>query len=222
MSTEDNTRNPPLPPAASSVAPGAASPTKERSALERSKDVASIVQSVATVIAIVVGGAWSYLLFIKERREYPHANLQQSATHAQLGPNANLLRVGVAITNAGTTRMDLKSAIIKIQQVLPLTDCVDPKICAKAEIEAAKPGVPRSAARFSWPTLSQLDQQYEGNKEIEPSEKDFIDAEFVLPSHVTLVRIYAYVRNDSKPHSDKQQIGWSVSNYYNLVNGELK
>lgn len=93
-----------------------ASPTPSASGTTP-KDWVDIVQSVVTIVAVVVGGIWTYDVFIKERRDYPHANIEHKTTHLSLTDKKRLLRVGLDLTNAGSSLMEIDQSIVRIQQI---------------------------------------------------------------------------------------------------------
>ena len=66
------------------------------------KEKVDIIQGLVTIAAIIIGGIWTYNVFIKERREYPHANIEQKITHLALSDQQNLLQLGLELTNTGT------------------------------------------------------------------------------------------------------------------------
>lgn len=177
------------------------------------KDWVDIVQSIVTIVAVIVGGIWTYQLFIKERRDYPHANVEHKVSHLALPEKKRLLRVGLELTNAGSSLMDIDQAIIRIQQVLPVTSCVgDP--CAERQLKDASADVQRKDDRFAWPLIAE--RNVTANIEIEPGEKQSLDYEFVIPVTVKAVRIYTYFRNQHRS-SKRKEIGWYLSSYYDFA-----
>ena len=43
-------------------------------------------------------------MFIKEREEYPHANIELKLSHVALSERVNLLRIAIELSNTGGTR----------------------------------------------------------------------------------------------------------------------
>lgn len=87
------------------------------------KDKVETLQAAATVVALIVGGVWTYKLFLEERNPFPHANIEQQISHVVVSKHVNILRVGVNLTNAGTAILLSSGGIIRIQQVVPLDSC---------------------------------------------------------------------------------------------------
>ena len=52
--------------------------------LEKFKELTETAQAVATVIAILVGGWWTYTSFIQGREKFPHLNIKQRVSHIAL------------------------------------------------------------------------------------------------------------------------------------------
>jgi hypothetical protein len=176
------------------------------------KDWVDIAQSIVTIIAVFVGGLWTYDVFIKERHDYPHANIEHKITHLPLTDDKRLLRVGLELTNAGSSLMEIGQSIIRIQQILPVTSCLnDP--CAASQLKDASAELERKEDRFAWALIAERDVKT--TIEIEPGEKQSLDYEFVVPSTVKAVRIYTYFRNEQRSKTGKE-IGWYASSYYDF------
>jgi hypothetical protein len=176
------------------------------------KDWVDIAQSVVTIAAVFVGGLWTYDVFIKERHDYPHANIEHKTTHLSLTEKMLLLRVGLDLTNAGSSLMEIDQSTIRIQQILPAASCSnDP--CTASQLKEASAAVGRKDDRFAWPLIAERDVK--STIEIEPGEKQSLDYEFVIPSTVKAVRIYTYFRNDRRSRKGRE-IGWYASSYYDF------
>jgi len=155
------------------------------------------------------------MLFVKERAYYPHAKIQHVLSHIALSKDSNLLVVSTTIKNTGTSPLDIKKMLIRVQQILPALPCVDKQPCAVKQIDKALRGVERKEDRFSWPLISERIQNWDMPIEIEPSEEDRIDFEFAISSKVTDVRVYSYIRNEAKVPG-RREIGWFLASYYSF------
>lgn len=180
------------------------------------KDIVESVKAIVTTIAIIVGGIWTYTLFIKERKHLPHANIEQKVSHLELSEHTNLLRVIAKLTNTGSSRLLSGKSIIRIQQILPVpSSCPKQGLCAKEEVTSALREIKRKGDRFSWPLIAEREHSLRIPLDIEPGEEDFIEYEFVVPTGIKVVRIYSYFRNDQKAKSDNE-VGWAISSHYNF------
>jgi hypothetical protein len=179
------------------------------------KDTVETVQAIITTAAIIIGGIWTYNLFVKERQQFPHANIEQKISHVALSKQTNLLRVGIEIANTGSSRLLLGKSIIRVQQILPIPPCPKQGPCASQQVNAAIKESERQADRFSWPLIAEREKGFEQPLDIEPGEKAPIEFEFVVPSDVKVIRVYSYFRNDQKSNGDNE-IGWSMSSHYDF------
>ncbi len=109
-------------------------PPKDKATL---KEILDVLQSLVTVGAVLVGGWWTYLLFIKERRDLPHLNIEHQLSHLDLSKDIRILRVGVVLNNSGSTHVIIGNAIIRVQQVLPTLPCPSQGSCVATELNTA-------------------------------------------------------------------------------------
>lgn len=128
------------------------------------------IQSIITIVAIIVGGLWTYNLFIKERKNIPHTNIELQLSHIKLSNEINLLHVGIKLTNAGNTLLSLKKYEIRIQQVLPILPCKNAQPCAVKQVNDALRNISRKENHFSWPLIAKRKTGIENTIKIEPGE----------------------------------------------------
>jgi hypothetical protein len=228
--------------------------TKAPSRIKESvKEWVPIAQAIVTILAVIFGGWWTYKLFIEQREQYPHANIEQKLSHVALIDRpgnvaervlgvpisafhsilpVNLLRVVIELTNVGKTLMTTGDAIIRVQQILPPA-CQKVGPCVvRDEIGAAINNVKRQEDRFSWRLIGERVTSFDRPYDLEPGEKQSFEFEFVTPSEVKLVLVYAYFRNDKRCGEGREigwyayfrkrscegegEIGWDVSSYYDF------
>jgi hypothetical protein len=188
--------------------------SRSRSIKEWMTEWLPIVQAFVTIVTVLVGGWWTYKLFIEEREQFPHANIEQKLSHVALSEQTNLLRVGIELTNAGKTLMRIQESTIWVQQIVPSTPCPNhTAVCAADEVATAVREVRRQTNRFSWPLIAE--RSYIFAFEIEPGEKQTLDFEFVTPSDAKVVRVYSFFSKDQSP-TDGTDVGWTTSGYYDF------
>jgi hypothetical protein len=156
-------------------------PSKSPSHVMTFKEKVETAQAIVTIAAVFVGGLWTYNVFIKERQEYPHANIEQKLSHVVLSEQVNVLRVGVDVSNTGSALMRVGKSIIRVQQILPLLPCPKDGVCAANEVNDAIETIERQNDRFSWPLLAERDNSFPQPLDIEPGEKQLLEFEFVVP-----------------------------------------
>jgi hypothetical protein len=179
------------------------------------KEKLEIVQYIVTIFAILIGGTWTYILFIRERQIYPHAEIEQVVSHIALSKATNLLRVVVNVKNIGGSRLIVKKSITRIQQILPEAPCIESSPCASKQIFRALEEYERKEDIFSWALIAEREKYFDDPLDLEPSEKDMKDFEFAIPSDIKAVRIYTFIRNEKRSKGDTD-FGWDVSSYYDL------
>lgn len=181
------------------------------------KDKIQTAHSLIGIMAIMIGAWWTYDNFIKERRLFPHGNIENTITSIPLTPDINLLRVALKVTNTGTSRMVIVKTDVRIQQILPILPCAKPQTpCVKEQINNAMKKPLRQEDRFTWPVIGVRQNILETPLDIEPGEVEFMDFEFAIPSDVKAIRAYCYIRNESKT-SGNYETGWHMSSFYRLT-----
>lgn len=175
-----------------------------------------ILQSVVTTGAIIIGGIWTYRIFLKERKDHPHANIQHEVSHIKLNETENLLLLSVIVQNEGKTAINLDSKVIRVQQIKPIIDCKEKGCYSKQKNDKTIYKLERDTDIFTWPMIFKRESQ-QVYIQIEPNEKQKLSYEFVLPSNISDLRIYTHFKNSKKSKFNDQQIlGWSSASYYNF------
>jgi hypothetical protein len=164
------------------------------------KDVLAAAQSVATVIALLIGGFWTYWVFVENREDLPHANISESVTGRLISPEWYWLQVSVTITNAGKHLVAIGDADITVQQILPLPDNISKNIVTKQD------SVPRDAFVIPWHGLCRYARP--SKISVEPGEHDTTTFDFVIPAWVRLVKIYSFFKHP--------KIGWHETVVYEI------
>jgi hypothetical protein len=176
------------------------------------KDTIEIVQALATVCAIVVGGIWAYMLFVKHRQKYPRATLHHEIHHTPLTSEKTLLHVDAILLNVGEVLLDLESAETRIQQIVPLEDGI------RRDIETKQDPVPKDKSELDWPLIALREWKWSaGQCELEPGESEALHSEFVLDYMVKTVQMYTHIANQSKK---RREMGWDCTTIYNLYFAE--
>lgn len=185
------------------------------------KDLFETLAHVATVAGIVLGGYWTWKIFVKERSDLPHVNIEQKVSHAALSKDVTLLRVVAEVANAGSARLLIDKAQVRVQQILPVASCRHAEPCALHEFNDAISARTHKTDRFSWPVVAERVASFKHPMDVEPNERAFADFEFAIPSSVRLVRVYTYFNNEAKsPKSQGKpgevEVGWALSTLYDF------
>ncbi len=179
------------------------------------KEFCEIAQSVVTIGAVIIGGVWTYTIFGKERKQYPHVNIEHKLSHVTLPQGVNLLRAAMELTNQGSSKLVVGKWTIRVQQILPVEPCMGKGPCVVDEIKDATQAVMRKSNNFSWPMIAKREENSSDLINIEPEEKQTFEFEFAVPPEVKVARVYSYFRNDQISTLDSE-IGWAMSSYYDF------
>lgn len=172
------------------------------------KDVTEIFQFLFTILAIVIGGSWSYLLFIRRRQIYPRANLKHSIIHRKITNQKNLLHLCVSISNDGEVLISLEKGEVWIHQIIPVT----PQLITY--IEKGGDPVREGKTEIQWPLLCLRSSKWKKNDfEIEPGETDSIEYDFVIDERIKCVEVYSQYWNTKK---GKKDLLWHLTTLHDL------
>jgi hypothetical protein len=79
------------------------------------KGVTCTFQSLATIIAWLVGRYWTYNIFILERGSFPHVEISQHVAGKLIFPKWHWIHLSIDIKNTGKAIVNITKADIKIQ-----------------------------------------------------------------------------------------------------------
>lgn len=171
--------------------------------------VLDTAQTIVTIAAMVVGGVWTYMLFVVRRQRHPRAELSHSVQTAEIAPGRRLVHVTVAVTNVGDVLVRLVSGCTRLQQVAPLSDDD-----LRSSIEAGRDPVPAGASEVEWPFLAERAYDWGGGPvEIEPGESETIHCDFVVTSDLRVAEVYTHLDNESKK---RRKLGWCQTSLVEL------
>jgi len=179
------------------------------------KDIVEIVQGIVTIAAVLVGGTWTYLAFVRKRLRYPCAELSITVHSSKIAPYYRLVHIGVQIDNTGNVLLALEYAELRLRQVMPLPVEIETRL---------KPGVDPVAPdekELPWPLI--VGREWNWNPtdiEIEPGESDLLNTDFVINDTVEVVQIYTFVKNPKK-HRAPHGWGTTLMHTFPIVQGEI-
>ena len=176
-------------------------------ALLRKKELIELLQSVITIAAIVVGGIWTYRLFVEQRALKPHLNIQHAVVARVISPGVAWLHLTVTLANSGDSLVSLHKADVRVQQILPLGPSI------QAALNARKTRVGRKNNLVPWPGLCRYVMT--PDVDIEPKETDNVEFDFLIPANVRSVRIYTYLEN-ALATSKSRKMGWKLGTIHDI------
>lgn len=177
------------------------------------------IQAVLTSIALIIGGAWSYLIFVKKRQKFPRAEVSHKFVKLPFSENKVVLRTIVTIENTGDVLLSLESGFIWVHRISPLTSEEKQEI-DQAEEEEVTVSKEELNTEADWPLL--FERNFSSKVEVEPHEKDeSLCYDFLLDNTVDIIQVYTYFRNQKKRGLFKRhQIGWNKTSVERLVREE--
>ncbi len=162
--------------------------------LAKLKDVVAVVQSFATVTALIVGGVWGAYLFQKERQHFENAQLSYKVTHHPLEDDKFFLHVTVEIKNLGKTLLSISSAQTWVEQIDPVPVCTMDGLTLQQRIDQANQSHEMTSDTLPWCLIKNRTVEWkEGEFQIEPGESDEVYFDLIIPASVKVVKLYAKV-----------------------------
>jgi hypothetical protein len=89
---------------------------------EGHKDLFAVVQAIATIMALVAGGIWTYALSSQFRETQPKLGIKQDISSWKLHDGSTLIRVDSTLTNTSKVRIRGINGKMIVIRLLPETD----------------------------------------------------------------------------------------------------
>jgi hypothetical protein len=172
------------------------------------KDLTGALQSVATIIALFIGGLWTFRAFVKGRGNYPRAKLEHLISHRRLPNRTSLLIVDISVENIGPVAIPLRSADTWVQQILPLPSAV------QSRIDEGHDFLEGDKHEGAWKLLGTIHKRefVKHDYVVDCGERDQYRHNFLLPESVQTIQVYTYLQ------PAKGGSGWKLKTTYD-VNG---
>lgn len=171
------------------------------------EQASAIGANVATVLALGVGGWWTYSRFFKNRSGKPKAALSHSVEDRRLTNNDLLVRVVLRLENTGSVLLPVERMRCEVSQVDP------PSPDALERLSRRELITDEHAADLDCIRCYEV-QRPKGEIRIEPGESDVFPFDFVVPADVRTISIYSHIGNSSEK---KNEIGWDLAAFYDLT-----
>jgi hypothetical protein len=170
------------------------------------KEFLEALQAIATIVAILVGGWWTYTLFVAQGGFSPGIKIDYDISSKALSRNTVLLHLRVRAENTGRSLVEWGEADVRVQQILPLDKNLQRSFATGDQL------VPQDSNVVRWPVLCRYLTNID--YKLRPGEIDAIDFDFILPSKVKTVRVYSFI--GEKASTTKDPKGWSQSSIFNI------
>jgi hypothetical protein len=181
--------------------------TNWRTELPNWKLVAEFFQALLTIAAILVGGAWTYTLFVQQRQPYPKLQIEHKVSHYFLPDKRILLTVDQELKNTGSVVLRLPVRELRVSQVLPFDPDLRKALQGKDPLDVRQ-------EELEWPLLHQRVSKDEKDAiQLEPGESDSLHHELLLPGDVETVQVLSYLKNVT---IKDRELGWRQTTLYTL------
>ena len=173
--------------------------------IEGFSDAVDIAVKIVGGLAV---GTWTYHNYLRERRGYPHAKIENIVEIVPVDENKKLLRISVVVKNVGAGLLRIERLCVCVQQVLPMPLQVARYLQTKMLSDAAR-------AKMDWEVLCAECMDFtSGEFELEPGEEDLKPFDVLVASDVKVALVYSYVENSQKAG---REIGWPAYTLLRLV-----
>lgn len=166
----------------------------------------SEIESLITITAIILGGFWTYLLFIKHREKYPKALIRHKIHQINV-ENEILIRLTIQIENIGGVILPITSGEVWLQQWRPVDNSVKEAIDSFKILDAT------NKTEIGWPIIDKrtFNYNHENDYELEPGEIDKFEFDFITEKAVDVIQFYTHIENAKKSNK-----GWNNTSIHKL------
>jgi len=191
------------------------------------KEIIGLLKDAVEVVALIVGGFWTYWLFVQKRERWPKACLNHHIRSWPIANDRQLIRVGFDIHNAGEVLLEIREGFTEIYQLKPWPQELITKPMDQIGFRI------KGATEFQWSRLAILYLDGKSTKEqqttskdwpefdgydIEPDEYEEICFDFIIPAEVELVPVYSRIEN-LRLHD--KEFGWNLTTLFDTRKQEM-
>ena len=178
--------------------------------LYTSEEISSItgtLSDLVTIIAIIIGGIWSYQIFVKTRVPNYRLNLEYEILCIKLSDGRFLIKVYLIMENIGNVDIQLTSWTLRAERILPLPPLAIESFSEKNVI---------SESEGIWRAITDEEEEILSNgnfkRYIEPGEIDQAVANIIISPSIQIVKIYTHVKSLIR----SKTIGWPIQTIVDL------
>ncbi len=148
------------------------------------KDILAALQSLATIVAFIVGAVW----FSRRRQTQARSNITHRVYSWPVSYGMIFLRVVLSLENRGNVKMRMSTGWIRVFQLLPLPPNID-----QALLQALDPVEP-DRQRATWYKLKEKNIKWNPDTDyIEPNETAEYHYDFFVDGTTQVMQIRSYV-----------------------------
>lgn len=171
------------------------------------KDIADLVQTALTILALLAGGALAAYKLEIFRDFEPHLTMTHTINHRRVGDSYIHIDIAVSMHNSSKVKVDLYEGFWTLQQISPVSD---------SEVEQTYlPSVDEDLPEFPWPVLKEgvwiWDQ---GDLVIEPGESHQELLEIIVPDEISTLLVYTFCYG---PRFREDEAGWDLATVFDIM-----
>ena len=171
------------------------------------KDIADLVQTALTILALLAGGAFAAYKLELFRDFEPHLTISHTINHRSVGDSYVHIDVSVRLHNSSKVRVDLREGFWTLQQISPVSD---------TEVEQTYlPSLESDLPEFPWPALNEGVWVWDrGELAIEPGESHHELLEFIVPDETKALMVYTFCYY---PPAHEDETGWDLATVFDIM-----
>lgn len=152
------------------------------------------IESVITIIAIVIAGIFAWRNGIIFRHRSPHINIAHDVTHRFISPSYTHLIVTATLQNSSRVKVEFRDGLFILQKIAPLNDDEVTQLYAQSLDDAVSANEELNDPQ--WETLDELWSVWDKDGLIvEPGSTTALTIEFIVPKTIHAVLITTYLYN---------------------------
>ena len=170
-----------------------------------------IVQSIATLIIISIGGVFAYRKLQIYRDFEPHLTITQNVSHRFIGTKYIHIMVTATLHNSSKVVIRPTESYSRLHQISPLTN---KQIETLYDIAFSD----ETSDSIQWPFLEEITREWrKGKLVIEPGEVHSESYEFVVATDCESVLVSTYFHNPEFSSSLQIAEGWGTTSIHDIV-----
>ena len=178
--------------------------------MEFLEDLFSVIQPALISVGIIMGGIWTYFLFVHQRLRFPKVGIELFITDKILPEGARFIHADIKINNLGHVILKPDHSELRLRQIVPLHDEI------KQDIKVGVDPVLQDETEIKWPMVAGRNWKWNKKEfEIEPGESDSLHSDYIVESNIKVVEFYFYLSNVKKK---SKKIGWGLTKIHEFDN----
>lgn len=175
--------------------------------MDQWKGIVDLAGELIKSVAIILGGFWTYRLFVRQRLGVPRVNIELATYAFSLPDDVRVIHAAVEIVNVGSVILRSKYAELRLRQVVPAPESV-----IDSAVQGYDPVNP-TRTEVEWPLIAGREWNWKAPLEIEPGERDSLHADFIIDTVVQVAEFYFFLSNPSKR---RRGLGWTLTKVQEL------